>query len=459
MTANRTEDLDTMLGDPKGAIRTMSVPLIVAFLITQVNLFADASWCSGLGVEASGGVSSIWPMYMVLMGLGTGIGVGATTSIARRLGRDDKPEADSLAVQSVVLTVLISAVAVPLCWFSLDPLIYWMGAGDVHGHCREYIDPMVMNGLILVMNGTVAGILRAEGAARKSMVMLSLSAVLNIILDPLFIYGLDMGLSGAGWATSIACLISTALGLYWYARGKMYINLSFKGFRPKLREMWDILYVGIPRASENMLISIISMVQRVFIIACGGTVAAIYYNIPWRLICIFTVISAGISAAMVPVCSAALGAGDRDKAEQGFRYTLKLSIGLLSVMMVLMFVFADYFVIPFTLSPDMAELRPNFVYIVRIYSPIVVLLGLIDVGSAILQSLRKAQVSMWSALARNIVIVIGLYIASNISLELIFWSLLLCEVFGAALMIWLAYREWNVYKRDRSWDAPPAQNR
>ena len=457
MKAVQTEDLDTMLGDPRGAIRSMSGPLIMAFLITQINLFADSAWCSGLGVDASGGVSAIWPIYNALMGIGIGLGVGATTSIARRLGRNDRAEAESLAAQSIVLTVLVSALTVPICWLSLDPLIYWMGAGDVHGYCRDYIDPMVVNGLILIMNGTVAGILRAEGAAKKSTTMLSVSAVLNIVLDPVFIYGLDMGLAGAGWATSVSCLVSTVLGLYWYASGRMYLRLSFRGFRINTREMLDILYVGVPRASENIIISVISMVQRVFVIACGGTVAAVYYNIPWRLICIFAAISEGVGTAMISVSSAALGARDLEKAEDGFRYSLRISIGVMSVLTVIMFVFADLLVIPFTLSPDMAELRPEFVRVVRIYAPIVVCLGFMDIASSILQSLRRAQISMWSALVRNVVIVIGLYVASLISLDSIFWTLLLCEIFGAALMMWLAHVEWKDYRHSHAVGTPPAE--
>ena len=82
---NTTKDLESMLGDPKKAILSMTLPLIVSYLIVQINLFVDTSWCSGLGSDASSAVSSISPLYWVVAGLGTGIGVGASTAIALSL--------------------------------------------------------------------------------------------------------------------------------------------------------------------------------------------------------------------------------------------------------------------------------------------------------------------------------------------------------------------------------------
>lgn len=256
-----TKDLEVMLGDPKKAIKSMMVPLIVSYLVVQLNIFADMSWCSGLGSNASSAVSSIFPIYWIISGFGIGIGVGASTSIARYLGRDDKALADSVATQTMVLAILFGVVVTPTLLLAMDPMITWMGIGDIRKECTDYIIPMVWGSAILIVNGAIAGVVRAEGAAKKSMVILLSAAILNIILDPILIYVLDMGLLGAGCATAISTAISTAIGLYWYRRKMMYIDISFKGFRVNIEQMKDVLFVGIPRVTESTLISIMSLIQ------------------------------------------------------------------------------------------------------------------------------------------------------------------------------------------------------
>ena len=447
--AGESRDLERMLGDPKGAIRSMLLPLIVSYLVVQINLFADTSWCSGLGADASSAVSTISPMYWIVSGLGTGLGIGAATSIARYLGRGEKHNADRLASQTVVLSVIIGVISTPVLFLAIDPALGMMGAGDIAEECRQYIYPQVIAGTVVILDGTVSGVIRAEGAAKRSMVVLLVAAAVNMVLDPVLIYGLDMGLAGAGWATAIASAASAALGLWWYHRGKLYLTMSLKDMRPNWRDMKDILYVGIPRGTESMLISVMSMVQRIFVIACGGTSAAMFYNIPWRFVSISEVVSQAVGSALIPVCSAALGRRDFAKADTGYRYSLTLTMIVMIAIAAVLFVFADWVIIPFTYSETMVEYRPEFAHVLRIYALLIPFMGMIDIGSSILQSLRMAQLSMLSSFARNILIVVMLFFASSVSLDAIYWSLVVAEVLGGILMLWLAKVGLRHYKHGR----------
>ena len=210
--SGESRDLERMLGDPKGAIRSMLLPLIVSYMVVQINLFADTSWCSGLGADASSAVSTISPFYWIVSGLGTGLGIGAATAIARYLGRGEKHNADRLASQTVVLSVILGVATTPILLLMVDPAISMMGAQDIAAECREYILPQIIAGTVVIMDGTVSGVIRSEGAAKRSMVMLLVAAAVNMVLDPVMIYGLDLGLTGAGWATAIASASSAALG-------------------------------------------------------------------------------------------------------------------------------------------------------------------------------------------------------------------------------------------------------
>ncbi|MGN0098033.1 MAG: MATE family efflux transporter [Candidatus Methanomethylophilaceae archaeon] len=139
---SRTKDLDSMLGDPKRAILSMTLPLIVSYLIVQINMFVDTSWCSGLGSDASSAVSSISPVYWIIAGLGTGIGVGASTAIARCLGKDDKVRADSMAAQTVVMSLIIALITGPILIVLIDPMVDIIGARSISDLCNTYILPI-----------------------------------------------------------------------------------------------------------------------------------------------------------------------------------------------------------------------------------------------------------------------------------------------------------------------------
>ena len=441
-----SRDLERMLGDPKAAIRSMFVPLAVSFLVVQINLFVDTSWCSGLGSDASSAVSSISPVYWIVSGLGTGIGIGAATAIARYLGRGDKASADRIASQTIVLSLIIGVISTPILFLLIDPLVFMMGADDILALCRTYIYPQVLAGTLIILDGTVSGIIRAEGAAKRSMVVLLLSAGVNMVLDPVFIYTLDLGLAGAGLATAVAATASAALGLWWYRRGKLYLTLRKKDMRPDMADMKEILYVGIPRSSETILISLMSMIQRIFVIACGGTAAAMFYNIPWRFVSISMVVSQAVGSSLIPVSSAALGRRDYDKAETAYRYSLVVSVGVMTVIAIVLFAFADWLIVPFTYAPTMAQYRDEFAHVLRIYALLIPFMALIDVASSMLQALRMAQISMVSSFLRNLVVIVLLYFASTVSLDAIYWSLVVAEVFGGLLMVWLARSGFRHYK-------------
>ncbi|MBR4698171.1 MAG: hypothetical protein IKP18_07020, partial [Candidatus Methanomethylophilaceae archaeon] len=144
MGASAEKDLGTMLGDPRKAVRAMSVPLIVSYIVVQANSFADASWCSGLGIDASSAVAAICPIYWILNGFGTGIGVGASAVISRRLALDMRGSAESAAMHAILLSILISLVSLPIMLLLLDPCISWLGADDIRAECQDYILPVIL---------------------------------------------------------------------------------------------------------------------------------------------------------------------------------------------------------------------------------------------------------------------------------------------------------------------------
>ena len=430
--------IDVMLGDPKRALRGMLLPFIISYAVVQVNLLADTMWCAGLGAEANSAVSTMSPFVWILSDVGTGLGVGASVAIARAIGRGDREHASRLCTQMVVLSVFIGLLTSVALYLLIRPSIHLIGADDVMEGCVDYMMPMIVLCTFMILDGVFAGLIRAEGGARRVMVLLMSVAVINIVLDPILIYGFGMGVTGAGLATALATVPSVILSIYWYAAGHLNLRIDLRGYRPILSDIKDLLYVGIPRISESTIVNVMSFVQRVFVIICAGTAGVMIFNMPWRFVALGIVPAMAICAAMVPICSAAMGQRDLGKAKSGFRYATKLALGISIPLSLTIFLLAEPLMVPFTIEDTMRVLRPEFVETLRIYALIIPFWCMIELGSAIMQSLRKAQFAMVMSLLRNAMICVLFLFACQYDMTAISLTLLLSEVIGGFSMYGLA---------------------
>ena len=168
MAKGSEKDLATMLGDPKKAIAAMTLPMLVSYVVMEVNLFVDTFWTSGLGPEASSAISTVAPLYAIFGAFGVGLGVAASATISFRLGKGDKEGASALAGNTMVLGALVSIAVSAAVFLLMDPLMEFMGADDIADLGREYIMPFVLTSWALILHSVVAGILRAEGATGGS---------------------------------------------------------------------------------------------------------------------------------------------------------------------------------------------------------------------------------------------------------------------------------------------------
>lgn len=169
-----------------------------------------------------------------------------------------------------------------------------------------------------------------------------------------------------------------------------------------------------------------------------------FYNIPWNYVTLAQSVSMSLGSALIPISAAATARGQAQKARYAFRYAMVLSLTSMSAIGVALFLLSDWAVVPFTYSDTMAPLRPEFAHVLRIYTLVIPCMAVVDVASSMLQSLRKAQLSMISCFIRNGLVVAVLAWAATVSLDAIYWGLVVCEVFGAFLM--MAIAQWMVAK-------------
>ena len=434
-----SKDVEALLGDPKKSILYMSIPLFFSFLIGTLQNFIDGIWCSGLGPDQLSAISIAGPAYQIIMSVGMAMGVGATASIARAIGAGDKNKADRLVSQAVVVTIIASFFVMIIMYFCTEPLITISGGGYNVDITMEYMRPYLICALPLVSYGLMTGLLRAEGAAKKSTAVSITASILNMILDPIMIYVLDLGVAGAAWATCISFILALFLGISFYARGKTYLTPPFKGFRFDPVLLKEIGVVAIPYAIEIVLMALMVAPEQYLVTTCGGSDGLVIYVNAFKYAALVMIPASAIGAALIPVVSAQIGQGDPKKVNSSIFYSAKIIFLIEAFLGLILFIFADQLINLYTYSEEMAPLHDEMVLALRIYSIVPITNGMMRIGISVLQALRKAVVSSALSFLREIFFLSFYWIASKISMEAIYWSLDLTNVLAMIIILAVAF--------------------
>ena len=400
-----TKGVDTLLGNPRKAILAMSVPLIIAMIAQSANNLIDAVWVAGLGPDALAAVGFIFPLFFILIGIGNGVGIGASSAIARHIGRGDKVGVDSTATQSIVLITIFGALMTAFMLVFQRDLLVMMGTDHTIDLCVEYGTPIFAMTLLFFFNGLLSNLLRSEGAAKRAMVTQVLAAVINIILDPFFIYdyGLGMGMAGAAWATIVAVAISFTLIFFWFfIKRDTYIKISVKHVRLEKATVYDILRVGIPASLEMIVMSLFSIVVNLIIVMSDrGTDGLAIFSSTWRIVQMLMIPNMAIGGAVVPVFAAAYGARRFDKIKEAYFYALKVCTVIMTVLVIITLITADWMVMLFTYSDSVAVLKDDMASCLRILSLFLPFMSWGFVGAGLFQSMGLGLYSFICTVVRN----------------------------------------------------------
>ena len=446
------KDLEKMLGEPKAAIRGMILPFLIAMAVVEINQFVDTFWVSGLGVASASAVSTIVPVYGLMMCAGLGIATGITTCGAFRLGRGDREAAGSLASNAIILGLIFSLIASILVGIFINPIIDIMGAQDVREEAVRYMLPYTFMSPAVILVSILGGMLRAEGAASKSTIVQAVSAILNMIFDPILIYSLDLGVFGAGLATTLSSMLALFLGFHWYLKKRTIIDINRSNFRVNKFSMAEVMGVGGPKTVQMFISNFTDFLQRIFIIIAGGTNAVMFYNYSWRYIGVVTLPGRAVDTAMLPVCSSAYGQNDLEKMKVGYIYSIKLVVGFAVIAGGALFVFAEPLMSIMTTEESMHEVLGTFVWTLRVSCFLIPFSALMGVFSSILQTMKRAKIPMYFFIIWGF-IKLGLYALAAYGyfgidpFEGIIYSMVAVHVFGALCLGLFAYGEFSKLKK------------
>lgn len=397
-------NIELIRGDPKKAIRTLAVPMMISmFLIMAYNL-ADSIWIAGLGADALAALGFITPFFMIIIGLGNGIGAGANSLIARSIGARDKQKANNAAIHSLIISIIISIIIPILILPFLKDILIFIGGGSSVKYGVIYGNIVFGLMIVFIFSGVASAVLRSEGDVKRATYAMAVTAILNIVLDPIFIYTFNMGIGGAGWATVLSAFISCILMAYWmWVKKDTYVDLTISKFKYKKSILKDILKVAIPSTTEQLIMSILAMTINTMLVLVATINAVAVYTAGMRVLQMAIIPLIGLGTALLTIGGASYGARNYKKLNESFNYSVKLGFIISIAIGIIMFIFAPQIAKIFSYSAVSSYLAPQIAQLLRILCFFMISIPLGLMSSSLFQGVGKGFTSLMLTICRSLI--------------------------------------------------------
>ena len=401
------ENVEMITGDPKKAINKLAWPLIASMRLIFLNNSIDSIWVAGLGPDPLAAIGYVTPLFMVLVGFGNGIGAGATSLISRYIGAEKRDDANNAAIHSAILSIVVSAVLTVIALLILESLLKIMGASSVLNYAMDYGVIIFAFTAPILIPPIFGGAFRAEGDIKRATLPIAIVAVINMILDPIFIYVFGWGISGAAFATGLAPCFGLLMMLYWiFIKKDTYLSLNRKDFHNNLNMYKDILSVGIPASLEQLIMAALAVTVNYMLTLVSGSVAVAVYTAGWRLISLGLLPAIGVGTAAITVSGVAYGAKKYENIRTALRYSVKLGLISSIVVCILLFVFANQLAYIFSYSEASAPLLPLIASFIQLMCLFILYVPFGASAGNVFQGLGKGTTSFILTTFREFVLVL-----------------------------------------------------
>ena len=377
-----------------------SVPAAIGFLIMSINSIVDAIFVGRyVGFNGIAAISVVMPISFFISSIGMAIGIGGASIISRALGSDDPDKANRTFSTQAILTLSLSAVLLLVGYTFQDEVLgIFGGKGDILPPAKVYFNIVLFGTPFLAWAMMSNNVIRAEGKAKVAMMVMILSAVVNIILDPIFIIGFGWGMYGAGWATTLAYVTASLWAVYFFSSGKNEVKLKRADQRIDLPITKEIFSIGgvtlVRQGSVSVLIAILNLTLFKF----GGETAVATYGIISRLMMftLFPVI--GVVQGFMPIVGYNYGAGLTTRVKETVVTAIKYGSVMASLIFLVIISMPEKIVWVFTTDPILLKEAPRALVFVYLATPLITLQL---IGAAYFQAIGKALPALLLTLTKQ----------------------------------------------------------
>ena len=328
-------------------IPRMAVPTIVAFLITSIYSLADTYFVSSLGTNATAAVSVNASLDQLIMMCGSMLAMGANSYIARLLGEGEDEKASRVLSTAFFSAFAVGAALLAFGTIFMVPMVRLLGAtATCEAYSIDYATYVLMAAPFMACNFVMNQCLRSEGSATLSMVGMGFGGILNCILDPIFIFGLDMGVAGASLATAISKVVSFCILIFPYITRRSLLHLSVRNCKPSREIVSEIVTVG----SSSMFRNGLAVVAGILLNALAGDISDSVLagiGVCTKIMMFPFSIILGFGNGFQPVAGFNWGAKHYDRVRESYRFSSRVAIWGGVAMAVVCIVLADWLIVLF----------------------------------------------------------------------------------------------------------------
>ena len=403
------ENVELMRGEPEIAIRKLAIPIMISMLLTASYNIVDGIWVAGLGQAAIAGIGFVTPIFMILNGFSVGLGNGATSSISRAVGARNHEGASKSATHSLLIFLVASILLTLIFLIIQEPLLIAYGAsGQSLAEGIKYGTPLFMGLFAFMFANGGSGILRGEGDMKRAMYAIIVSVILNFILDPIFIYVLNLGSAGASLATIMSSIGSAIVIMYWILIKKdTYVDVTFKEFKFESNIARDILKVGIPSSLDMLMMSIAMSFYLIFISSVGGEYGIAAFTSGQRLYLFGIMPLTAVGSAVAAVSGSSFGANNWKYLSRTHTYGTKFAMIIAIAILLILVIFAPQLSMIFAYTPETAPLIPEITNFLRIASFGLLLVGIGMPSSFMYQGIGRGTTSLVWTIIRELIFTVS----------------------------------------------------
>lgn len=447
-TEKKSNELGTETIDK--LIAQQGIPAGIGFLVMSIYMIVDTifvgHWVGPMGIAA---ITVVLPITFLIASIGMSIGIGGASIISRALGAEDNEHAQKVFGNQITLNMSIATFFVIMGVIFKENLLLLFGAqGDIMLFAKEYFSVILFGVPFLSWAMMSNHVIRAQGFPKIAMNVMLLPAILNLILDPLFIYVFDLGLKGAAYATVLSYVVSASYTLWFFIKGDSDLKISRKNLILHWVIVSEIAALGFVSFARQGVISVLSIILNNSLYTYGSEIYVSVYGIINRVMMFSMFPITGITQGFLPITSYNYGAKNYDRVKE----TIRKSIGYGSLMAVIIYACILFFQVPivtlFSSNEEILAVTPEALAIVFMATPFI-LIQLI--GSSYYQAIGKARPALLLTLSKQGFFLIPLvYILPKFwGINGIWYAFPIADVLSTlvtAVFLWRAYRSLGKQK-------------
>ncbi|MDR2121993.1 MAG: MATE family efflux transporter [Flavobacteriaceae bacterium] len=429
-------------------LKQYAIPAIIAMIASSLYNITDSIFIGhGVGALAISGLAITFPLMNLAAAFGSLVGVGASTLLSVRLGQKDYESANSILGNVFMMNLIIGISFTIITLLFLDPILYFFGASEkTIPYAHDFMVVILLGNVITHTYLGLNSMLRSAGKPQQSMYATIYTVIINLILNPLFIFGFNWGIQGSALATIISQIIVLAWQIYLFGDKNMIIHLRKGIFKLRMRVVRDSLAIGMPPFLMNAAASVIVILINQGLLKHGGDIAVGAYGIVNRIAFLFVMTVMGINQGMQPIAGYNYGA----KLYPRVTEVLKKTIFGATIIMTLGFIIVE--LVPhavasvFTTDDELIDTASTGLRIVFLCFP---LIGFQMVVAAFFQSIGMVKKAILLSLTRQVILLIPclLILPYFFGISGVWVSMSFSDFLSAILAAIILYRQFKVKKR------------